>query len=43
MLSSKQFDGQCDMKEPWYQTDYKVASVPKEWIDTIQGEILFIS
>ncbi|XP_071799391.1 nardilysin-like [Asterias amurensis] len=37
MLSSKHFDGQCDMKEPWYQTDYKVESVPKEWIDTIQG------
>ncbi|XP_022087201.1 nardilysin-like [Acanthaster planci] len=37
MLLSKHFEGQCDRKEPWYQTDYRIEDVPKEWNDLIQN------
>ncbi|XP_038056169.1 nardilysin-like [Patiria miniata] len=37
MLLSKHFEGQCDRKELWYQTDYRVEDVPEEWKNLIQN------
>ena len=40
MLLSKRYEGKTDCVEPWYQTQYSVEDVPRQWMERIVSKYL---